>query len=101
MLTGDMLRRAAHRHPGKAAILFNGAALSYRDLNGQANRLAHAVLAAGLPKQAKVGILSRNRPEYGVAFSASPRAAASPSTSRSSTRRTNSPSCSTRPMSSC
>ncbi|MCW5773761.1 MAG: acyl--CoA ligase [Rhodospirillaceae bacterium] len=68
MLTGDMLRRAAYRFPNKAAILWNDTALSYRALNEQANRLAHALQAAGLAKQAKVGILSRNRPEYGAIF---------------------------------
>ena len=68
MLTGDMLRRAAHRFPNKAAILWNDTALSYRALNEQANRLAHALLAGGLQKQGKVGIISRNRPEYGVVF---------------------------------
>ncbi len=68
MLTGDILRRAAHRFPGKAAILWNGTALSYRDLDASANRLAHAVLALGLPRQSKIGILCRNRTEYGIAF---------------------------------
>jgi acyl-CoA synthetase (AMP-forming)/AMP-acid ligase II len=68
MLTGDMLRRAAYRFPGKAAILWNDAALSYRALNEAANRLARALVAAKLPRQAKVGMLSRNRPDYGVVF---------------------------------
>ncbi|MBL8664186.1 MAG: acyl--CoA ligase [Candidatus Odyssella sp.] len=68
MLTGDMLRRAAHRHPAKAAILWNDTALSYRDLDAAANRLAHALRAAGLPRQAKVGMLSRNRADYAVVF---------------------------------
>jgi acyl-CoA synthetase (AMP-forming)/AMP-acid ligase II len=68
MLTGDMLRRAAHRFPNKAAILWNDTALSYRDLNASANRLAHALIALKLPRQAKIGMLSRNRPEYGVVF---------------------------------
>jgi acyl-CoA synthetase (AMP-forming)/AMP-acid ligase II len=68
MLTGDMLRRAAHRFPNKAAILWNDTALGYRALNEAANRLAHALVAAGLPRQAKVGMLSRNRPDYGIVF---------------------------------
>ncbi len=68
MLTGDMLRRAAQRFPAKAAILWNDAALSYRALNDGANRLARALLALKLPKQSKIGIVCRNRPEYGIAF---------------------------------
>ncbi|MEQ8702259.1 MAG: class I adenylate-forming enzyme family protein [Bauldia litoralis] len=68
MLTGDMLRRAARRFPAKPAILWQGTETRYRDLNARANALAHALLSLGLPKEAKVGIISRNRPEYGATF---------------------------------
>lgn len=68
MLTGDMLRRSAERFPSKPAVLWQGASLSYEDLNSDANRLANALLAQGLNKGAKVGIISRNRPEYATAF---------------------------------
>jgi acyl-CoA synthetase (AMP-forming)/AMP-acid ligase II len=68
MLTGDMLRRSAERFPDKPAILWNGTSLSYRDLNAQANRLANALLGFGIEKGGKVGIVSRNRTEYGIAF---------------------------------
>jgi acyl-CoA synthetase (AMP-forming)/AMP-acid ligase II len=68
MLTGDMLRRSAERFPDKPAILWQGASLTYRQLNAQANRLAHALLALGLAKGAKIAMLSRNRAEYGAAF---------------------------------
>jgi len=68
MLTGDMLRRSADRFPDKPAILWNGTATSYRALDVQANRLAHALLGFGLKKGAKVAIVSRNRTEYGAVF---------------------------------
>jgi acyl-CoA synthetase (AMP-forming)/AMP-acid ligase II len=68
MLTGDMLRRAARRFPSKPAVLWEGTSTSYRAFNASANQFAHALLALGLPKGAKVGIISRNRPEYGVTF---------------------------------
>jgi len=68
MLTGDMLRRSAERFPRKAAILWQGTELSYRDLDLAANKLANTLLDLGLSKGAKVGILSRNRTEYGIAF---------------------------------
>ncbi len=72
MLTGDMLRRSAQRFPGKAAIIFRSPdrreEISYRVLDENANRLAHALLALGLPKGAKVSMLSRNLPEYGTVF---------------------------------
>jgi fatty-acyl-CoA synthase len=72
MLTGDMLRRSAQRFPDKAAIIFRGLGrrevVSYRELDAAANRLAHALLALGLAKGAKVSMLSRNLPEYGAVF---------------------------------
>jgi fatty-acyl-CoA synthase len=68
MLTGDMLRRSAERFPAKPAIIRDDTRLSYAELDAQANRFAHALLATGLPKGAKVAILSRNLPEYGVVF---------------------------------
>ncbi|WP_414475637.1 class I adenylate-forming enzyme family protein [Microvirga sp. M2] len=68
MLTGDMLRRSAERFPSKPAILWQGTSLSYRDLNLAANRLANALIDLGVEKGAKVGIVSRNRTEYGITF---------------------------------
>ncbi len=68
MLTGDMLRRSAERFPDKPAILWQGAALSYRALDHAANRLANRLISLGLKKGAKIGIICRNRTEYGIAF---------------------------------
>lgn len=68
MLTGDMLRRSAERFPNKAAILWQGEALSYRELDRAANRLANSLIAQGVKKGDKVGIICRNRTEYGIAF---------------------------------
>ncbi|MDH3235430.1 MAG: AMP-binding protein [Alphaproteobacteria bacterium] len=68
MLTGDILRRSAARFPNKTAVIWEGEQLSYAALDARANQLANALLASGLKKGAKVGILSRNRLEYAVAF---------------------------------
>lgn len=68
MLTGDMLRRANERFPDKSAIIWEGRHTSYADLNADANRFAHALAALGLKKGEKVGIISRNRTEYGIVF---------------------------------
>ncbi|MBS7699673.1 MULTISPECIES: AMP-binding protein [unclassified Chelatococcus] len=68
MLTGDMLRRSAERFPRKPAILWQGTSLSYQDLDLAANRLANALIGLGLAKGRKVGIISRNRTEYGITF---------------------------------
>ncbi|MBL8382839.1 MAG: AMP-binding protein [Burkholderiales bacterium] len=68
MLTGDMLRRAAERFPAKAAVIAGERRLSYAELDADANRLAHALLARGLRKGAKVAMLSRNLAEYATVF---------------------------------
>lgn len=68
MLTGDMLRRSAERFPGKMAIIADSTRLTYAELDQRANRFAHALLAAGIRKGAKVAILARNLAEYGVVF---------------------------------
>ena len=68
MLTGDMLRRATARFPDKPAILWNGRSTSYARLNADANRFARALRRFGLGKGDKVGIVSRNRTEYGIVF---------------------------------
>lgn len=68
MLTGDMLRRSAARFPEKAAIIWQDDKLSYADLNARSNQLANTLLARGQKKGTKIGILSRNRTEYGISF---------------------------------
>ena len=68
MLTGDMLRRAAARFPDKTAIIWGDRRTGYPDLNADANRFAHALATLGLKKGDKVGIISRNRTEYGIVF---------------------------------
>ncbi len=68
MLTGDMLRRSARRFSRKTAIACGATLLDYATLDAQANRLAHALLALELPRTAKVAMLSRNLPEYGIVF---------------------------------
>jgi acyl-CoA synthetase (AMP-forming)/AMP-acid ligase II len=75
VLTGDMLRRSAERFPDKPAIIRDDVRLTYSELDAQANRFAHALLACGLPKGAKIAILSRNLPEYGVVFFGTARSA--------------------------
>jgi len=68
MLTGDMLRRSAQRFPDKTAIIRDDVRLSYAELDAAANRFANALLGTGRGKGAKVAIVSRNLPEYGIVF---------------------------------
>ncbi len=70
MLTGQILQRSAKRFPGKPAIICGSQVLrlSYAELDKRANQLANALLELGLAKGAKVAMLSRNLPEYGIVF---------------------------------
>lgn len=68
MLTGDMLRRSAERFPDKAAVIWEGQSLTYRELDKTANRLANTLIGNGKQKSEKIGLICRNRIEYAVLF---------------------------------
>lgn len=63
-----LLRSSARRFPNHAAIYFEGAKLSYRKLNREANLFANALLALGLGKGARAVLLLPNVPQMPVAF---------------------------------
>ena len=63
-----LLRSAVRRFPNRAAIYFEGARISYRELNHQANRFANALLGLGVGKGARVALLLPNVPQMVVAF---------------------------------
>ena len=67
MLTGDILRRSAERHPSRTALICGEDKISYGDLNQAANRFGHALLQMDIGKGANWAIMSRNLPEYVVA----------------------------------
>ncbi len=66
MLTGEMLRLSAERVPERTALVGGGVRLDYRTLERDANRFAHALIAAGLRKGDKVAIMAPNVPQYPV-----------------------------------
>ena len=68
MLAGEMLRRSAQRFPDKDAIVWGEVRMRYDALDAAANRLPHALRELAPLRGAKIGIICRNRPEYGVAF---------------------------------
>jgi acyl-CoA synthetase (AMP-forming)/AMP-acid ligase II len=72
---GDQLRRNASRYPERAAIVAYGGpngegrrVVTYRELNGRANRLASALASRGVSSGDVVAIMGRNCPESFVAF---------------------------------
>ncbi len=64
MLTGEILRQSAARHPDRIALICGDRRTAYGELDADANRFANAVLGLGLGKGEAVAIMSRNLPEY-------------------------------------
>lgn len=58
----QLVERQAEKFPNKAAVIFKETRISYSDLNGRANRLAHALLGMGIRKGDKLALLMTNRP---------------------------------------
>src|SRR2546430_713435 len=91
-LSGFLLE-VTRRFPEREAVVFHDpdgreVRWSYRDLEREARRVAHAVLGTGAGKDSRVGILMGNRPEwvaalYGVALAGGVRRRDHPVRSRS------------------
>jgi long-chain acyl-CoA synthetase len=63
-----LLRSSVRRFPNRTAVYFEGARLSYRKLNHEANRFANALLAQGLGKGARVVLLLPNTPQMIIGY---------------------------------
>lgn len=63
-----LLRSSVRRFPNRPAVLFEGAKLSYRNLNYEVNKFANALLAQGVTKGARIVLLLPNVPQMVVAF---------------------------------
>ena len=68
MLTGEFLRLSARRAPGRTAIIGAGRRLTYRELDTEANQLAHVLQHLGAGRDTRVAIMSGNRPEYAAVY---------------------------------
>lgn len=63
-----LLRSSVRRFPHRTAIIFEGARLSYRRLNHEANKFANALLGLGIGRGARVALLLPNIPQMVVGF---------------------------------
>ena len=71
---GYNLEVTARRHPGKAAYLFLGRAMSFGELQAQAQALAGWLQSQGVQRGDRVLIYLQNCPQWAVAFHAIQRA---------------------------
>ncbi len=60
----SMIAESAARHGGRSALVCGDRRISWARFNGRVNRVANALLAAGLEHGGKVAILGRNSPQY-------------------------------------
>ncbi|MES2480595.1 MAG: AMP-binding protein [Pseudomonadota bacterium] len=65
---GDLLIRSAHRHPGRAALVFPEGRATFAELHEGALRVARGLLARGVQPGEQVGLLASNCVEFMQAF---------------------------------
>ena len=70
MNVAQHVERAAAWFPEHPAILADGRAMSYRELNDRANRLAHALRAHGVERGDRVALYLPNVPAFAVCYEA-------------------------------
>jgi amino acid adenylation domain-containing protein len=68
MLVHEFLESSARRIPEKEALIFEGRRLTYAQLNTEANRFAHALLASGVERGDRVVIFADNGVETTIAI---------------------------------
>lgn len=61
------LREVASRHGDRTALRFGDETLGFRDLERRARSVAKGLVASGVGKGTRVGVLMANRPEWAVA----------------------------------
>ncbi|HEY6286809.1 MAG TPA: alpha/beta fold hydrolase, partial [Ktedonobacteraceae bacterium] len=64
----DLLSNAAREFPDRAALIFFGQKIGYRELDRLSNRFAHALRRSGVKKGDRVAIVLPNIPQFVIAF---------------------------------
>ena len=59
----ELFEKQVEQTPEKAALFFEHSQLTYRELNEQANRLAHRLIKSGVAAETPVAILMERSPE--------------------------------------
>jgi acyl-CoA synthetase (AMP-forming)/AMP-acid ligase II len=68
MLTGELLAASARRYAERPAVVGRGRSLTYARLDALANRCAHALLALGVQRGDRVGLLAPNLWQFPAAY---------------------------------
>lgn len=63
-LLGDLLSAAALAAPDREAVVFHGERQTWAAFNEQVDQLAASLLALGVQRRHRIGVLSTTRPEY-------------------------------------
>lgn len=64
----DIIRTQATEHPHRAALVGDGRAATYQELDQRSNRVAAALVASGLGPGARLAYLARNATEFWEVF---------------------------------
>ena len=76
---GEMLARPVALAPDREAIVAGATSVTFRELEGLVNALAHGLRGLGIERGDRVCLFMTNRPEYIIAFFALARLGAVPS----------------------
>ncbi len=63
-----LLEQTVDRFPDRKAVSFLGASLTYRELDGLANKFAHSLRDLGIGKGDRVGLLLPNCPQFVICY---------------------------------
>ena len=63
LLLGETLARNARKCPDLDAVIFKDKRIIYRELDDRVNRLANALISAGINKGDSIGLMMENRQE--------------------------------------
>ena len=62
------LEEAARKYPDRACTIFNGAVISYKEMNALTDHMAAALVELGVKKGDRVGIFMPNVPQFVIAY---------------------------------
>lgn len=63
-----LFQKSVATHADKVALIYDGEKISYRDLDGRVRKIAGSLMAMGIRKGDRVGILLKNSPDYIFSF---------------------------------